>query len=123
MDFSKAFDSVKHSLLSEKLKKAPLNSYIINSLIGFLSDRKERVVHNKLVTEWKNVNRGTTQGSVNGPYLFNLFLNDLQLDGYDNFSLIKYADDGSIIIHVVKDMMMNHQEQLVFSWIGPKGIT
>ena len=79
---------------------------------------ENRVVHNNV-----NVNRGTTQGNVNGPYLFNLFLNDLQLDGYGNFSLIKYADDGSIIIPVVKDMMMNHQEQLVFSWIGPKGIT
>ena len=35
MDFSKAFDSIKHSLLSEKLKKAPLNPYIINWLIDF----------------------------------------------------------------------------------------
>ena len=66
MAFSKAFDSIKY--------------YIINWLISFLSDRKQRVVQNNVVMEWKNVNRGTTQGSVNGPYLFNMFLNDLQLD-------------------------------------------
>ena len=62
MNFSKAFDSIKHSLLSEKLKKAPLNSYIINWLIDFLGDRKQRVVHNNVVTEWKYVNRGTPKG-------------------------------------------------------------
>ena len=41
MDFSKAFDSIKHSLLSKKLKKAPVNPYIINWLVDFLSDRKQ----------------------------------------------------------------------------------
>ena len=65
---SKAFDSIKQSSLSEKLKKAPLNPYIINWLIDFLSDRKQRVVRNNVVTEWKCVNRGTTQRNVNGPY-------------------------------------------------------
>ena len=64
-DFSKALsDSIKQSLLSEKLKKAPLNPYIINWLIDFLSDRKQRVVRNNVFTEWKCVNRGTTQRSV-----------------------------------------------------------
>ena len=111
MDFSKAFDGGEHSLLSEKLKKAPLNAYIINWLISFLSDRKQRVIHNNVVTEWKNANRGTTQGSVNGPCLLSLLLNNLRLDEHGNFSLIKYA------------WLMNYQEQLVFSWVGPTGIT
>ena len=46
MDFSKAFDSVKHSLLSEKLKNVPLNPYIINWYLNFLKNRKQRVVCN-----------------------------------------------------------------------------
>ena len=45
LDFSKAFDSITHSSLSEKLKKAPLNPYIINWPTNFLSDWKKRVVH------------------------------------------------------------------------------
>ena len=44
MDFSKAFDSVSHKLLAEKLKSLPLNPYIINWWLGFLRDRKQRVI-------------------------------------------------------------------------------
>ena len=73
MDFSKAFDSVKQNLLVQKLKKTPFNPYIINWYISFLEERKQRVVYNGVKCEWKEVNKGTTQGSVSGPYLFNIF--------------------------------------------------
>ena len=79
MDFSKAFDSVSHKLLAEKLKSLPLNPYIINWWLGFLRDRKQRVIFGSSVCNWKTVNKGTTQGSVSGPYLFNIFLNDLEI--------------------------------------------
>ena len=78
MDFSKAFDSVSHKLLAEKLKSLPLNPYIINWWLGFLRDRKQRVIFGSSVCNWKTVNKGTTQGSLSGPYLFNIFLNDLE---------------------------------------------
>ena len=79
MDFSKAFDSVRHQLLAIKLKNLPLNPYIINWWLSFLRDRKQRIVHNNVICNWKPVNKGTTQGSVSGPYLFNIFLNDLEV--------------------------------------------
>ena len=91
MNFSKAFDNVKHNLLVEKLKKSPLNLYLVNWYISFLGERTQRVVCNDVVCEWKDVNIGTTQGSVSGPYLFNVFLNDLEITG-DNIDLNKYAD-------------------------------
>ena len=47
MDFSKAFDSVRHELLSNKLKLLPLNAYIINWYHSFLYNRQQRIVHNK----------------------------------------------------------------------------
>ena len=77
---------------------------MINWLIDFLSDRKQRIVHNNVVTGWKCFNRGTIQGSVNGPYLFILFLNDLVIDEPQSASLIKYADDSTVIIPVCRGM-------------------
>ena len=103
MDFSKAFDSVKHSLLSEKLKNVPLNPYIINWYLNFLKNRKQRVVCNDFCGEWMDVNKGTTQGSVSGPYLFNIFLNDLEVDIDGENALFKYADDSNIIVPVWSD--------------------
>ena len=80
MDFSEAFDMVKHFLLADKLKSLHLNLYIQNWYLSFLSDRQQRAVYNNsFVGEWKDFNKGTTQGSVSGPYLFNVFLNDLNI--------------------------------------------
>ena len=52
-----------------------------------------------MVCEWREVNKGTTQGSVSGPYLFNI-LNDLHPAGLDNVSFTKFADDSSLLITV-----------------------
>ena len=79
MDFSKAFDFVNHTILSAKLKQLPLNPYIINWYQSFLYARQQRVVSYYFLRHWKSVNRGTTQGSVSGSYLFNIFLNDLEI--------------------------------------------
>ena len=79
MDFSKAFDFVNHTILSAKLKQLPLNSYIINWYQSFLYATQQRIVSYNFLGNWKSVNRGTTQGSISGPYLFNIFLNDLEI--------------------------------------------
>ena len=136
MDFSKAFDRVKHNLLIEKLTQSPLNPYIVNWYVSFLSDRKQRVVCHNTVCDLKDVNRGTThslprsrrvawhpksgcegdyttQGSFNGPYLFNLFLNDLDVAQYcQDSDLTKYADDTSILVTVRKNSVDDSQEAL-----------
>ena len=111
MDFSKAFDRVKHNLLIEKLTQSPLNPYNVNCYVSFLSDRKQRVVCHNTVCDQKDVNRSTTQGSVSGLYLFNLFLNDLDVTQYcQDSDLTKYADDTSILVTVCKNSVDESQK-------------
>ena len=65
--------------------------------LSFLSDRQQRVVYDKsFVGEWKDVDRGSTQGSVSGPYLFNVFLNGLNIQSQAVDIVFKYADDIAI---------------------------
>jgi len=75
MDYSKAFDFVKHHKLAEKLKQFPLNPYLINWFINFLFNRKQRTICNDYISDGKHINGGTLQGTVSGPYLFSIFLN------------------------------------------------
>jgi len=79
MDFSKAFDSVNHSLLSAKLKQLLLNPYIVNWYHNCFHERQQRVSSGNHVCTWQVVNKGTNQASVSGLYLFNVFLNDLKV--------------------------------------------
>ena len=71
IDFSKAFDCVKHDLLSQKLGQHSLNPYVLNWYLSFRKGRQQRVESNGFLGEWKVVNKGTTQGSVSGPHLLN----------------------------------------------------
>ena len=103
MDFSKAFDSVKHNLLSAKLKQLPLNLYIINWYHVFLSNRQQRISVNGHSCDWVRVDKGTMQGSVGCSYLFNVFLNDLEVFMNVTPVLLKYADDSTIAAPVWND--------------------
>ena len=60
-------------------------------------------MYNGTICEWIEVNKGTTQGSVSGPYLFCIFLNDLEIEDLDGVSLSKYADDSNLLA-IVNDV-------------------
>ena len=53
MDFSKAFDNMKHSLVGEKLKGLYLNPYLVNWYLSFLMDRKQRIIFKGVITIYK----------------------------------------------------------------------
>ena len=63
MDFLKAFDNVKHSLLGRKLKSLNMDPYIVNWYLRFLKDRYQKLVFRGTTYQWREVNKGTTQGS------------------------------------------------------------
>ena len=93
-DLSKAFDTVPHEIICEKLKATDLNPYIINWIINFLSNRKQRVVVDE--TKYVHINRGVPQGTVLGPFLFSLMVNDIKPKDPENNVLVKFADDMAV---------------------------
>ena len=98
LDFAKAFDKVPHRRLVAKLKAAGINGCVLDWITAWLTDRTQRVVLNGNCSQWKSVNSGVPQGSVLGPTLFIIFINDI--DGAVNtvLSVIsKFADDTKLI--------------------------
>ena len=74
-DFSNAFNSVSHNILCSKLKQVNINPYIINRLISFLDQRKQRVVVDGYRTKYVSINRDVPHGTLLGSMVFLFFFN------------------------------------------------
>ena len=96
IDFSKAFDSVWHPALFHKLISAGLSPCFARWTQSFLSDRRASVVYQNHKSRSFRVRRGVPQGSVLGPVLFSLFINDLPASLPSSVSCSLYADDLAI---------------------------
>ena len=96
LDFSKAFDSVPHRLLSHKLKSFGFSGNILNLLSDYLSHRFQRVVIDGQVSDWLPVSSGVPQGSILGPFLFLLYTNDISVNLSPDSVISLYADDAKI---------------------------
>ena len=93
-DISKAFDRVWHTGLLHKLQAAGVTGDALAWFKNYLSDRKQRVVLPSTVSNWTLLRAGVPQGSILGPLLFLLYINDIVTDIGSHIRL--FADDTSL---------------------------
>ncbi len=99
LDISRAFDRVWHAGLLYKLRRAGIKGSLLEWIKNYLSERKQRVCLNGQFSEWGTITAGVPQGSVLGPLLFLIFINDLT-DVVRHTQLRLFADDTCLFITV-----------------------
>ena len=99
LDFQKAFDKVPHNRLLNKVHAHGIRGNIHRWLKDWLAERKQRVVLNGRSSNWRNVISGVPQGSVLGPVLFLIYVNDMD-EGLSS-KISKFADDTKIASKII----------------------
>ena len=115
LDFQKASDKVPRQRLLLKLKAHGIGNDVINWMEKWLTHRRQRVIVDGEISNWKSVLSGVPQGSVLGPILFLIYINDLE-DDISN-KVLKFADDTKVFRKVTndtdKDILQDDLEKLV----------
>ena len=120
LDYRKAFDSVPHRTLIEKLEGIGVNPYIIAWLSDYLTSRKQRVVVDGSMSSPTDVFSGVPQGSILGPLLFLIYIDGVtEVELSNNSRLVLYADDVLIYSPIschTDCQLLQHDINTICAW-------
>ena len=97
LDLSKAFDSIDHQRLLEKLQKLNVSDLTLAWFQSYLTDRTQRVLIQNSLSDSLTIKHGLPQGSIFGPLLFNIYINDLP-SVCQNCNVKSYVDDSKLYV-------------------------
>ena len=125
LDIKKAFDTVNHDVLLGKLKHYGINGIALEWFKSFLSDRMQKTRIGCKISNLDRITSGVPQGSILGPVLFCIFINDLPL-ACKNSKPYLFADDGALYFDNItrgKYANIEQEMQYVFKWLQANGLS
>ena len=124
-DLTKAFDCISHDILIAKLNAYGFSKMALNLIHDYLSGRNQKTKINESYSTWRELIFGVPQGSVMGPLLFNIFINDLFYS--EEFQMMNFADDCSPYNFSAStdDVILNleNQTRLLIEWYSSNYLT
>ena len=126
LDLKKAFDTVDHQILLNKLYAIGIRGHIHDWFKSYLSNRTQFVYYNNTTSEVKGISHGVPQGSILGPILFIIYLNDFSRASDILFSIL-FADDTTVLIegHSYNNIItvLNNELYKIDTWLQANKLT
>ena len=126
LDLSKAFDSLNHSILLNKLRHYGINGIALELCKDYLSNRQQFVQHENVKSNATTLDIGVPQGSVLGPFFFLVYINDFN-NCSKYFKMINYADDTTLLTSMtvssslssnpIQDSAINSELSKIHNWL------